>query len=141
MIIFNNLEIDTQEAEILDEQDPTHHKSQKLNVEANMKFPNKENSRKPEVKHEYGSSFKDSIESTDDTYQVFENWAKRGDFPNQPSPHHCDRVCKTGESMVCRYTFVLELHSSMGKVRHLRYQSNYVSFYYTNKKFDSKSFF
>ena len=56
------------------------------------------------------------VETTDDTYDVFENWAKKGDFPNQPVPHPCDRVCRKGQNMVCRYTFVLELHTSMGKV-------------------------
>ena len=54
--------------------------------------------------------------SNAEKYKVLENWAKRGDFPNQPTPHPCDRVCKKDESMICRYTFVLELHTSMGKV-------------------------
>ena len=55
-------------------------------------------------------------DATDKKYKVLENWAKRGDFLNQPTPHPCDRVCKKDESMICRYTFVLELHTSMGKV-------------------------
>ena len=54
--------------------------------------------------------------SNTEKYKVLENWAKKGDFPNQPTPHPCDRVCKKDESMICRYTFVLELHTSMGKV-------------------------
>ena len=57
---------------------------------------------------------------------MFENWAKKGDFPNQPEPHQCDRVCKQGEKMECRYTFVLELHTSMGKVSIAKIHLNFV---------------
>ena len=64
----------------------------------------------------YGSNTIEEEHSKQGSYKVFENWAKKGDFPNQPEPHQCDRVCKQGEKMECRYTFVLELHTSMGKV-------------------------
>ena len=64
----------------------------------------------------YGGNKVEEKHSEQGSYKVFENWAKKGDFPNQPEPHQCDRVCKQGEKMECRYTFVLELHTSMGKV-------------------------
>jgi len=68
------------------------------------------------VKENSRSSRKKKVSEKGNTYEVFENWAKRGDFPNQPEPHPCNRICKQGETMICRFTFVLELHSSMGKV-------------------------
>ena len=64
----------------------------------------------------YGSNTIEEEHSKQGSYKVFENWAKKGDFPNQPEPHQCDRVCQQGQKMECRYTFVLELHTSMGKV-------------------------
>ena len=30
--------------------------------------------------------------------------------------HPCDRVCKKGENMVCKYEFKIELYTTMGKV-------------------------
>ena len=68
----------------------------------------------------------------EETYDVFENWAKKGDFPNQPVPHPCDRVCRKGQSMICRYTFVLELHTSMGKVRFVEHVSLLFSVFSNN---------
>ena len=71
-----------------------------------------------------GSESKEEAQTTKkpvgggETYEVFENWAKKGDFPNQLEPHQCDRVCKPGEAYECRYTFNLELHTSMGKVNY-----------------------
>ena len=65
----------------------------------------------------------DVVQTSEDeeTYDVFENWAKKGDFPNQPVPHPCDRVCRKGQNMICRYTFILELHTSMGKVKFIQH--------------------
>ena len=74
----------------------------------------------------YGSNTIEEELSKQDSYKVFENWAKKGDFPNQPEPHQCDRVCKQGEKMECRYTFVLELHTSMGKVSIAKIHLNFV---------------
>ena len=47
----------------------------------------------------YGSNTSEKENSEQSSYKVFENWAKKGDFPNQPEPHQCDRVCKEGERM------------------------------------------
>ena len=49
-------------------------------------------------------------------YEVKEDWAKEGDFPDQPEPHPCDRVCKKDDSRKCHFKFVVEHYTSLGKV-------------------------
>ena len=51
-----------------------------------------------------------------DWYEVTEDWAKAGNFRNQPLPHPCDRVCEKGKNLKCYYLFVIERHTSKGKV-------------------------
>ena len=49
-------------------------------------------------------------------YEVSEDWAKEGDFPDQPQPHPCDRVCKKDDTRQCHFVFIIEQYTSMGKV-------------------------
>ena len=52
-----------------------------------------------------------------DNYEVNEESSRIGDFPNQPKKHECDRICSASESpKKCYYRFIIESHTSMGKV-------------------------
>ena len=52
-----------------------------------------------------------------DNYEVYEESSKIGDFPNQPKKHECDRFCSASEPpKECYYLFIVESHTSMGKV-------------------------
>ena len=52
-----------------------------------------------------------------DNYEVKEERSMIGDFPNQPGRHECDRICSASEPpKKCYYLFIIESHTSMGKV-------------------------
>ena len=68
-----------------------------------------------------GDALDDNIEEDQEyvnprLYDVTEDWAKQDNFPHQLQPHPCDRVCKKDEPKRCHFVFIVERHTSMGKV-------------------------
>ena len=52
------------------------------------------------------------------SYKVFEERTNHGNFKHQPQRHECDRVCSKDEKPKdCHYKFIIEQHTSMGKVQ------------------------
>ena len=59
-----------------------------------------------------------------DQYEVYEEATNKGNFPDQPKRHECDRVCKQGEPpKICRYIFEIAAHTTMGKVSIMTYST------------------
>ena len=55
--------------------------------------------------------------SNHNTYRIIEERTSGWDFPHDSQRHECDRVCSKNDSpKTCHYTFVIEQHTSMGKV-------------------------
>ena len=50
-------------------------------------------------------------------YKIIEERNQGWDFPHDSKRHECDRICSKHDApKTCHYTFVIEQHTSMGKV-------------------------